>query len=353
MSKKIKVGVLGLNIGQYHVANYKNLADAELVAICDHDEAWLKHMQKTHAVPRGYLAYKELLADKEIDAVSVCLPTWMHAPVTIEALKAGKHVLCEKPMATTSKDARAMAAAATKTGKVLMISHNQRFQPQAFALQRIIAQGGLGRIYFARACWQRPMGCLPSAKTVRATGILNRNWFNERAKGGGVLFDLGSHMLDLSMWVMGFPKLEKISGRSYSMFLPAFSASQGEKADAEDLASAMLFFQNGTSLQLEVSFGSFIESEQVFYEFYGTEGGATLRNGVLKLFGEREGAYTAGAVSKFNLDVPSPQGNFIQAVRTGKPPLVTAQDGVAVTTILEGIRRCGMVMGDRKAKAYN
>ena len=350
---KTKVGVIGLSMGQNHVVAYKNIADAEMLAVCDWDEPWLKHMQTLHTVPRTYLKYEDLLADKDIEAVSVCLPTSLHAPATIAALKAGKHVLCEKPMSTTARDAQAMAAAAKETGKVLMISHNQRFTPQAQYIKRLVEQGRFGKIYFVRAGWRRPMGCLPSANSQRATGTLNRNWFNERAKGGGVLFDLGSHMLDLSMWFMGFPKIEKIAGMNYSTFLPAFSAAHKQSGDAEDLAAAMLFFQGGASLQLEVSFGSFVEQETVFVELYGSEGGVSLRNGVLKLIGEDQGAYTTTTVGKFNLPVQSPQENFVQAVRTGKGPLVTAEHGVAVTTVLEGIRECGIVPGDPKGKVYS
>ena len=261
MSEKVKVGVIGLNMGQHHVTSYKNVADAEMLAVCDIDEKWLKHMQDLHSVPRSFTDYKRLLEDKEIDAVSLCLPTSMHAAVTIEALKAGKHVLCEKPMATSAADAAKMVAAAKDTGKVLMISHNQRFTPQAQVLKKLVSEGALGRIYFVRVAWRRPMGNLPSADTIRATGKLNRNWFNERAKGGGVLFDLGSHMLDLSMWFLNFPKINKVAGMNYSMFLPAFSAAHGQSGDAEDLATGMLFFEGGTSLQLEVSFGTFVEQE--------------------------------------------------------------------------------------------
>ena len=161
MSEKTKVGVIGLSMGQHHVGMYKNVADAELLAVCDKDEAWLKHMQKEHAVPRTYLKYEDLLADKDVQAVSVCLPTSMHAPATIAALKAGKHVLCEKPMATSARDAQAMAAAAKETGKVLMISHNQRFTPQAQYIKRLVEQGRFGKIYFVRAGWRRRWAACP------------------------------------------------------------------------------------------------------------------------------------------------------------------------------------------------
>ena len=140
---------------------------------------------------------------------------------------------------------------------------------------------------------------------------------------------------------------------NYSMFLPAFSASHKQSGDAEDLAAGMIFFEGGASLQLEVSFGSFVEQETVFIELYGTEGGASLRNGAIKFFGERQGAYTTATAGKFNISVQSPQENFIQAIRTGQPPLVTAEHGVAVTTALEGIRDCGIVMGDPKGKVYS
>lgn len=352
MSDKVRVGVIGLSMGSTHVTSYKAAAEAELVGLCDRDEAWLRHIQGQSGAPKIYTKYEDLLADPDIQAVSVCLPTWLHAPTTIAALKAGKHVLCEKPMATSARDAQAMADAAKEAGKVLMISHNQRFQAQAQCLKRTVARGDLGRIYFVRAGWRRPMGRLPLADHRRATGGLNRNWFCERAKGGGALFDLGSHMLDLSLWMLDFPKIKTVAGINYSMFLPAFSASSGQPGDAEDLAAGMYFFENDASLQFEVSFGTFIEQETVFLELYGTAGGASLRGGVLKLFGEREGGYSNETMRGFNIKPQTSQENFLRAILSGEAPLITAEQGVAVTTALERLRDCGLVKGDPKGKVY-
>lgn len=355
MAAKVRVGVIGLGIGMGHATRYRECPQAELVAICDRDTAWLEHAQQSLHAPHAFTDYRDLLRSPDVDAVSICLPTVLHAQATIRALRAGKHVLCEKPMATNAKEAEAMAAAARTAGKVLMISQNQRFTPEAQYLKRRVEEGELGDIYFVRTGWRRPMGMFPSPVSRRATGIVDRNWFNQRAMGGGVLRDLGSHMLDLSLWLLGFPQVSEILSANYAMFTPDHAAAYGRRADAEDLAAGMIRFSNGASLQLEVSFGSFVESEVVFLELYGARGGAALRNG-LRLFGGTNSAYTITVPQRFDMRVETPQAHFIRVIQEGSEPLVTAEQGVAVIRVLDALYASGIlgqkeVCALRRAKA--
>ena len=340
MPSKLRVAVIGLGMGMGHAHRYRDCAEAELVAICDNDPAWLGHCQAALQVPLTFTDYRALLKCPEVDAVSICLPTHLHAQATIAALRAGKHVLCEKPMATNAKDAQAMAAAAKAARKALMISQNQRFTPEAQYLKHRLQRGELGDLYFVRTGWRRPMGMFPSPTAQRATGAFSRNWFNRRATGGGVLRDLGSHMLDLSLWFLDFPKVSEVLSANYAIFTPEHSAAHGQKGDAEDLAVGMVRFANGASLQLEVSFGTFVESEVVFLELYGTRGGASLRNG-LKFFGASKEAYTTTIPQRFTGRVETPQAHFVHSVQKRTQPLVTPDQGVAVIRLLDALYSSG------------
>lgn len=337
----LRVGVVGLGMGMGHVEAYRHMPGVEVVALCDLDQAWLGEIGAQVGARLLFSDYREMFARPELDAVSVCLPTALHAPVTISALEHGKHALCEKPMALDASEARAMVAAAEAAGRVLMVSQNRRFEAPAQYLHQLVTGGGLGRLYFVRAGWRRPMGVLPSPSSARGAGVINRNWFNQRRAGGGVLRDLGSHMLDLGLWLMGFPPVAEVLGASFSAFLPAWAAQHGETADAEDLATGMIRLQDGSALQLEVSFGSQVEREVVFLELYGTQGGASWRDG-LRVFRAEPGAVSTD-VKRFVGPTSSPQAEFVRAIRTGEPPMVAPQESVAVIEVIDRLYAGGIV----------
>lgn len=341
--QKLRCAVIGLNMGLNHVNAYLECPDAELVAVCDCDAAWLKHVQHEKGVSKAYTDYHDLLADPTIDIISNCLPTYLHASTTIEALHAGKHVLCEKPMAVNAREAEAMVAAAKVSGKKLMVSQNQRFTQKAQYLRKCVDEGFFGEIYFARVSWMRPMGGLPSPKATRATGEYDRNWFNQCEKGGGVLRDLGSHMLDLSLWLMGFPAFEKAISANLSVFAPPFAHSLGVEADAEDFASGLLRFANGSAIQLTTCFVSHSDADRLQYDFYGTKGGARFSNqSNLSMYTRMNGAYTA--IDPINIDSPEgmTQSHFVCSVRDNSEPLVTGAQGVRVIETLDALYADGI-----------
>ncbi|MFQ3550000.1 MAG: Gfo/Idh/MocA family oxidoreductase [Armatimonadota bacterium] len=132
----VKVGIVGTGIGGTHANGYSKCPDAEIAAICDIDQERCGKLCEKYNVKKFYTDYKEMLADDEIDAISVCTPNSLHAPFTIDALKAGKHVLCEKPMATNAADARKMVDVAKETGKILMMAFNNRFRGDTQLLKK-------------------------------------------------------------------------------------------------------------------------------------------------------------------------------------------------------------------------
>lgn len=171
--KKLKVGVIGVgNISNEHIKAYLNNPRVELYAFCDINEKQLALMAEKYGVTRTFTDKDEMLALPELDAVSVCTWNSQHAPCTIAALNAGKHVLCEKPMATTVEDALAMKEAAERNGKLLQIGFVRRFGNDCAVLQDFLREGTLGDIYFAKAAYLRrngnPMG-----------------WFGDKSRSGG------------------------------------------------------------------------------------------------------------------------------------------------------------------------
>jgi predicted dehydrogenase len=350
MKDIVHIGIIGLGgISGAHIPRYLADPRARITAICDIDPEWLAKEKARLDVPWAYTDYRELFANQEVDAVVICLPTWLHPQAAIDALEAGKHVLCEKPMACSAAEARLMEAAAKRTGKKLMISHNQRLGQDIEYLRRLNREGVFGEIYFMRLAWRRPLGMMPSPLSRRPDGtIYNRNAFNEKAKGGGVLRDLGSHLLDLAMYITGFPELDNAYANCYRKFYPELPQSELDKYifDAEDLATTHIKFKNGLSMELEVSFGSMIEEEVLSTEIYGTKAGAsrgsahgTMEKLGVKIFHYTQNAVTTETVKDFRLPKVTPDGAFITCILENTEPPVTASEGVKGIEILDAIYR--------------
>lgn len=332
------MGVVGLNMGQGHAETYKKLPNAELVAICDKDAGWLELCRERWEAPHAFSDYREMLELGDLEAISIALPTFLHLPVALAAFEKGKHVLVEKPMAMNAAEGEQMAAAAKAAGKTLMISLNQRFDADVQFLKRYIQEGHLGDVYFARTLWRRPLGGLPSPTLNRPSGIYSgRNWFNEAAKGGGVLRDLGAHVIDVALWLMGYPELEDAVGRAYTQFLPDFLSGTQLIGDADDHSVGFARFKNGASLQIEASFGQHIDHDELITEVFGSKGGAIRWSGrPLKLFGQVSGAYTT-TEPRLQERRSSVQEEFVSSVLEGRPPLVTPEQGIAATRIMDAI----------------
>ncbi|MFC1672300.1 Gfo/Idh/MocA family protein, partial [Planctomycetota bacterium] len=192
----LRVGVIGLGMGCGHVKTFQSHPNAEVVAIADVNEERLHPLKDELGVPVGYTSGEEMIRNETLDIVSVCTPNKFHKPLTLEALNAGCHVLCEKPMAMSAAEGREMVAAAKEAGKRLMINFSYRFNEQSFALKKQVDTGILGDVYFARTVWHRRRG-MPGFG----------GWFGQKAlSGGGPLIDLGVHRIDLALWLMGYPK---------------------------------------------------------------------------------------------------------------------------------------------------
>ncbi len=342
-NKKIRVGVIGVgNIAENHIAGYKSHPNVELYAFCDINENRLKAKGAKHGVTRLFTNKEDMLALPELDAVSVCTWNSEHAPCTIAALNAGKHVLCEKPMAVSAELAAQMKEAADKNGKLLMIGFVRRFGNDALVLRDVIDQDVLGEVYYAKATYLRRNGN-PGG------------WFGEKQRsGGGPLIDLGVHVLDLVRYMANNPKPVSVYGATFHKlsnrpniktpagYLASDVSPRGKcTCDVEDLASAMVRFDNGLVVSLEASFSLNIKNDIGQVEIFGTKGGARV-DPELEIYNTLGGYMTnmsfAGFTgSKFGAMFENETHHFVDCIVDGIPCKSPAQDGVDIMRILDAI----------------
>jgi predicted dehydrogenase len=238
----IRAGVIGGGWpGGQHAKGYIEAGGFKLVAVADLIPDRRRRLMSEYGATREYADAAELIKDKEIDCVSVCLPNFLHAPVTIAALKAGKHVICEKPPAMSAAEARKIESAANKAKRVVLYSVQRRFGGAEQAAKQAIAKGYAGEVYHARAAWMRTRG-IP----------IGTGWFIDKSKsGGGALIDIGVHMLDLAWYLLGQPRPISAYGVVYQKFKSLLPPER--KFDVDDSAFALIRFANGKSLEVGAS----------------------------------------------------------------------------------------------------
>jgi predicted dehydrogenase len=232
----LKIGIVGAGtvVRVRHLPETKLNPDAEVSAICDIVESRAKEMAAQYNC-KAYTDYKKLIQDPGLDAVIVAATNTTHAEMSIAALKAGKHVMCEKPMATTLEDAREMVETAKATGKKLMIAHNQRLEPANQKAREIIQSGKLGKVLTFTSVFGHP-----GSEVWAIDG--EKTWFyRKEITGLGVLGDLAIHKLDLLRWILDDNYIEATA------FLDTLSKTypSGELIDVEDNALCLLRTEKG------------------------------------------------------------------------------------------------------------
>lgn len=338
---KIKVGIIGVgSISNEHIKAYQKNENVELYAFCDINEEQLNMMGDKYGVDRRFTDMNDMLALEEIDAVSVCTWNSAHAPCTIAALNAGKHVLCEKPMATSKEEAEKMKEAAEKNGKLLMIGFVRRFGNDCAILKDFIENDYFGDLYYSKATYLRRKGS-PGG------------WFgNKELSGGGPLIDLGVHVIDLVRYLMGKPKpisvygatFNKLGDRSYIKDKAGYSSSGKSDKDVfnvEDLATGMIRFDNGAVLQVEASFSLNLKQDKGEIELFGEKAGAKL-SPELELYSEQNGymtnvTLTTPTALSFDNLFANEINHFVSCVTDDTTCISTAQDGIEIMAILDAL----------------
>ena len=336
---KWRVGLIGIGgiCKGAHLEAYLKDDRVEVVALCDIIEERAQYLKDNYFPDADvYTDYNELLKDESIDSVDICTPNYLHSIIAVAAFEAGKHVFCEKPDAVNVEEVLRMNAAAEKAGKTLMIMRNNRFVDASKYAKKYIEKGEMGEIYCGRCGWQRRRG-------IPGKG----GWFTTKAQsGGGPLIDLGVHLIDLSIWLMGNPTPVAVSGNTYCKFADNDSSDSvnsdfGDKKadgtfDVEDLAMGMIRFDNGAVLQIEFSWASNIKEENRFVELRGTKAGLKWKENEVEFFTEDDGQL---------LDI-TPKGkmdgnghkknikNFIDVLTEGAEPVFKPSQGVDMIKIL-------------------
>ena len=336
MSKsKFRVGVIGTGgiFRGVHVPAWKNIPDAEIVAVADVDTDRASTLARELGIEHVFADYRELVK-LDLDAVDVCTPNGVHTSAVLAALNAGKHVICEKPLATTVADVRRMGRLADKKKLKLMTAQHQRFTSSAMAIHKWAEAGHLGEVYHARV------------RAMRRAWLPGRPGFIDRKlSGGGPCMDIGVHALDCAMWIMGFPKPVRVSGTAKVNFakgttIPGMWGEWDRKMfNVEDFAAGFVHFENGATMTLEASWlGHQPENEDMSFQLFGFKGGVKWPSGEFATVQDRN--FVQGTLQNAR-QVEHPHREevkaFYECVTKDKPSPVPWTETVHVIAILEAV----------------
>lgn len=344
--KNLKAGIIGCGgiANNKHLPAIKAAGGVEVVAFCDTiiDRAQKAAIEFGTKEAKVFSDYKDLLK-LELDAVYVCTPNRSHSHITIDALLSGKHVMCEKPMAINKTEAEKMLIAAKESGKLLTIGYQNRFRPDSRYLKKACEEGFLGEIYYARANAIR-------RRAVPTWGV----FLDEHEQGGGALIDIGTHALDLTLWMMNNYSVKYVVGTTYHKLNNdretgnAWGDWDPEKFTVEDSAFGFVVMENGATIQLAASWAlNTLDVEEATTTLSGTSGGADMHDG-LRLNGVR---FNRQYVEKPDLSTSGvayykgtsqdakvlEQKAFHDAIRGQGPLVVLPEQALVVTKILDAI----------------
>ena len=344
----VRVGIIGCGgiANGKHMPALSKLKNVRMVAFCDIIEKKALAAREKFGTPdcAVYTDYKKLLEDKSIDVVHVLTPNRSHSFITVDALEAGKHVMCEKPMAINSDEAQKMLDAAKRTGKKLTIGYQSRHRTDSLFLKGEVEAGTFGDIYYAKATAIR-------RRAVPTWGV----FLNEYEQGGGPLIDIGTHALDLTLWTLDNYKPKYCVGTTYHALNDqtdqgnAWGPWDPAKFTVEDSAFGFIVMENGATINLEASWAlNTLDVREAVTSFCGTKAGADMVDGV-RINGVRQNLQyvmkpdmnAKGAAFFDGVKGESPADRearlWIDAVVNDKAPFVLPEQAIVVTRILEGI----------------
>ena len=323
--KELRVGLVGVGAAAQvnHIPALKRTEGVELVALVDRDPEKASRVAQKFQVPRVHVRLDDMLADEEVDAVDICTPNFLHAPIASAALEAGKHVLCERPLARNGDEAATMLKAAKKADRMLMCCVQHRFRPDAQLLKKFVDKGDLGDIFLAKSGWLR-----------QRTEWDSDEWrAQKRESGGGVVLDLGFQMLDLSLWILGSPAVESVTA----------SVHRQKKGDVEDSATAFFRLSTGATLTLELTWGLLMEKDFAYVNLFGS-GGAALMN-PLRIHKGMHGSLVnvtptmETSRNQYKQSIEMQISHFADALRRGAKPMGLAEEILPVMELMDAVYR--------------
>lgn len=348
MDRIVKIGIIGCGgiANGKHMPSLKKIKNVQMVAFCDIIEERAVKAAEEYGVEgaKVYTDYKELLKDKDIEVVHVCTPNRSHAFISIDAMEAGKHVMCEKPMAKTYKEAKEMLDTSERTGMKLTIGYQSRWRADSLYLKKMCEDGELGEIYYGKAIALR-------RRAVPTWGV----FLNEYEQGGGPLIDIGTHALDLTLWMMDNYKPKMVVGTTFEKLKNqkdcgnAWGDWDPKKFTVEDAAFGFIVMENGATIMLESSWALNIRNpKEAITMICGTEGGADMFDGLNINFIKNgrqcilKPDLTAGGVAFYDGDGDEDPSvlearAWLDAVVNDHEPRTKACQALVVTQILEAI----------------
>ncbi len=320
--EKTKVGIIGLGgIAQLvHLPILNKQANVSIEAICDVTKSRLKSVGDKYNISKRYLDYNELLALDDIEAVIIATPTNTHSEIALEALKAGKDTLVEKPMARTSEEAKRIHEAAKKYKKHLMIGMNLRYRPDAMLLKSLINSKELGDLFLIKCSWIKPQSS-------------SSKWFIDKSiSGGGVIMDLGIVILDLALWLYDFIPIKSVSVQKFHHKLK----------DVEDSAVGFIRLENGSVISFEVSWSLYSETNGFNLTAFGTKGSAMLNplrayKRIDSLSLDYSTSTTSSKTNLFRKSYENELKHFIGSVRGNNPVISSSENAMMRMKLLDAI----------------
>jgi predicted dehydrogenase len=341
----VKVGFVGCGgiVQGAHAPNLVQLPNVKLVACADVDRARVSEFLEKYKL-NFYSDYREMLSKENPDAVIIATPNALHAPVAIDALENGAHVLTEKPMAISLEDAVKMVETARRRQRILMVGHNMRFQRNIQVGRKFVTNGRLGRIYHIRALHLRRRG-IPSTVT-----FLQRKY-----SGGGPMWDIGVHTIDATMFMVNFPRPVSVIGKVYSAFsdktymrmdYPVPITSQfayTAPMDVEDFAMGLVRFEDGLTMYIEATWATYINEDRHEVAIIGTEGGLHYSGNSISYIHSVDEEYVTSTpmIGQQQSAYALEDKAFIDAIVKGGAkapyPACTGEQGLLTTAIIEAI----------------
>ncbi len=339
MPKKdsFNVAIIGAGaIGLDHIQSFRLHPAARVTALAEVSPVRGREAADRFNIPHLVTDYRKLLSRPDIDVVSIALPNYLHAKVALAALRAGKHVMVDKPMATNARDAAKLVAAAKQGKRLLMVGQNIRFTPDVQTAKQLVTAGVLGDVYHAKTAWTRRSG-------IPRIG----SWFTQkRYAGGGCTYDIGVHALDRCLYLLGEFDAVAVSGQTYAKFGPRGLGNGGwgrsevdpkKPFDVDDLSLALIKLKSGRTVLLETSWAAH-QPEPDFNgtQLFGTEAGLLLPP--LRLFRNGMHGYSSELVpTRTDLVSPNRMVHFIDCLLGKAKPHVPATESLAIQKILDAI----------------
>jgi predicted dehydrogenase len=321
---KVRLGVVGVGWAAQviHLPILMKHPESQVVAICDKDKAKVRLVGEKFGIARQYTDVDEMLAENSLDAILVCTSTDAHRDVAVAALRAGKDVFVEKPIARRYQEALDMVSAAKESRRKLMVGMNHRFRPDTMILKSFIEGKELGKIFYTRVGWLRRHN-------------LDRAWLTQKEKsGGGAFIDLGIVMLDMALWMMGYPEVVRLGANHY----------QHRTKQVEDTSVVHITLKSGAVVNIEVSWSMCLKDDLYYCYVHGSEGSASLSP--LTINKELHGNLVNLAPAKldspqqlFKRSYENELKHFLGAVKDIHPVVSTGDEAVQRMRIVDAVYR--------------